>query len=114
MHCRDTSNARALLEAKAEQTHAPNQSVVAVCARRRHVGLVHEVPADAVLLAVRSAKSWPIGRPFPAKSLVDKDGFGGVDGSFRFTRDGVAERLLEVRQVTAGGASTVSPAATKF
>ena len=69
---------------------------------------------DAVLLAVRSAKSWPIGRPFPARNLVDKDGFGGVDGTFRFTREGVAERLLEVRQVTAGGASTVSPAATKF
>ena len=69
---------------------------------------------DAVLLAVRNARNWPIGRPFPAKSLIDKDGFGGVDGSFRFTRDGVAERLLEVRQVTAAGTITVSPAATKF
>ena len=39
---------------------------------------------DSVLLAVRSAKNWPIGRAFPAKGLVDKDGFAGVDGSFRF------------------------------
>ena len=69
---------------------------------------------DSVLLAVRSAKNWPLGRPFPARSLVDKDGFGGVDGTFRFTRDGVAERLLEVRQVTAAGTSTVSPAANAF
>lgn len=69
---------------------------------------------DAVLLAVRSARNWPLGRPFPARSLIDKDGFGGVDGSFRFTKDGVAERLLEVRQVTAAGATAVSPAATKF
>jgi len=69
---------------------------------------------DAVLLAVRSARNWPIGRPFPARSLVDKDGFGGVDGSFRFTRDGVAERLLEVRQVTSNGTVTASPAATAF
>jgi ABC-type branched-subunit amino acid transport system substrate-binding protein len=69
---------------------------------------------DAVLLAVRSAKSWPLGRAFPAKSLVDKDGFGGVDGAFRFSRDGVAERLLEVRQVTAAGTTTVAPAAPKF
>ena len=69
---------------------------------------------DAVLLAVRSARNWPIGRPFPAKSLIDKDGFGGVDGTFRFTRDGVAERLLEVRQVTATGTTTIAPAATKF
>ena len=69
---------------------------------------------DAVLLAVRSARNWPIGRPFPAKSLVDKDGFGGVDGNFRFGRDGIAERLLEVREVTPAGSAVISPAATAF
>jgi branched-chain amino acid transport system substrate-binding protein len=69
---------------------------------------------DSVLLAVRSARNWPLGRAFPAKSLIDKDGFGGVDGAFRFSRDGVAERLLEVRQVTAAGTTTVAPAAPKF
>ena len=69
---------------------------------------------DAVLLAVRSAKNWPIGRSFPAKTLIDKDGFAGVDGNFRFGRDGIAERLLEVREVTQAGASVVSPAATAF
>ncbi len=69
---------------------------------------------DAVLLAVRSARNWPIGRSFPAKSLVDTDGFAGVDGNFRFSRDGIAERLLEVRQVTPAGSTVVSPAATAF
>ncbi|WP_283938161.1 penicillin-binding protein activator [Sphingomonas brevis] len=69
---------------------------------------------DAMLLAVRSAPNWPIGRAFPAKTLIDKDGFAGVDGNFRFGRDGAAERLLEVRQVTAAGSSVVSPAATAF
>ena len=69
---------------------------------------------DSVLLAVRSAKNWPIGRAFPAKGLVDKDGFAGVDGSFRFVHEGVAERLLEVRQVTATGTTVVSPAGTVF
>lgn len=69
---------------------------------------------DAVLLAVRSARNWPIGRPFPARSLVDPDGFAGVDGSFRFGRDGIAERLLEVRSVTQAGATVISPAGTKF
>jgi ABC-type branched-subunit amino acid transport system substrate-binding protein len=69
---------------------------------------------DAVLLAVRSAKNWPIGRAFPAKSLIDKGGFAGVDGNFRFARDGIAERLLEVRQVTATGTTVVSPAGTAF
>ena len=48
------------------------------------------------------------------KSLIDKDGFAGVDGNFRFGRDGVAERLLEVRQVTPAGTTIVSPAATAF
>lgn len=69
---------------------------------------------DAVLLAVRSAKIWPIGRAFPARTLVDKDGFAGVDGNFRFGRDGIAERLLEVRSVTATGSTVISPAATAF
>ncbi len=69
---------------------------------------------DAVLLAVRSARNWPIGRLFPAKSLIDKDGFAGVDGNFRFNRDGIAERLLEVRQVTPAGSVVISPAATAF
>jgi ABC-type branched-subunit amino acid transport system substrate-binding protein len=69
---------------------------------------------DAVLLAVRSARNWPVGKPFPARGLVDKGGFSGVDGSFRFGRDGIAERLLEVRQVTATGTMVVSPAARAF
>ena len=69
---------------------------------------------DAMLLTVRAARSWPIGRPFPVKSLADRDGFAGVDGIFRFGRDGVAERSLEVRQVTATGAITISPAAATF
>ena len=69
---------------------------------------------DAVLLTVRSARTWPVGRPFPARSLIDRDGFAGVDGIFRFGRDGIAERSLEVRQVTATGTTVVSPAATSF
>lgn len=69
---------------------------------------------DAVLLAVRSSRSWPMGRPFPARTLVDKEGFAGVDGSFRFGSDGIAERLLEVRQVTPMGTSVVARAGTAF
>src|SRR4029453_8576935 len=65
---------------------------------------------DAVLLAVRSARNWPVGRPFPARTLVDRDGFSGVDGNFRFAKDGIAERLLEVRQVNGTGTGVVSPA----
>jgi hypothetical protein len=69
---------------------------------------------DSVLLAVRSARNWPIGRPFPGPTLVDPEGFAGVDGSFRFGRDGIAERLLEVREVTQAGTTSVSPAGKTF
>jgi hypothetical protein len=69
---------------------------------------------DSALLAVRSAKNWPVGGQFPTRSLVDSDGFAGVDGNFRFGRDGIAERLLEVREVTQAGATSISPAATAF
>jgi len=69
---------------------------------------------DAVLLAVRSSASWSAGARFPAGSLRDRDGFAGVDGIFRFDRRGVAQRALEVRQVTAAGTTVVSPAAKTF
>jgi ABC-type branched-subunit amino acid transport system substrate-binding protein len=69
---------------------------------------------DAVLLTVRIAGDWPIGRRFPARALVDPTGFSGVDGAFRFMRSGVAERALEVREVTATGNTVVSPAPRSF
>lgn len=69
---------------------------------------------DAVLLTVRASRGWPLGRPFPQRLLTDKDGFAGVDGIFRFGRNGAAERALEVREVTATGTKVVSPAATAF
>ncbi len=69
---------------------------------------------DAVLLTVRAARGWPAGRPFPQRLLTDREGFAGVDGIFRFGRDGVGERALEVREVTANGTRVVSPAPAAF
>jgi ABC-type branched-subunit amino acid transport system substrate-binding protein len=69
---------------------------------------------DAVLLTVRVAASWPIGRRFPARTLTDPIGFSGVDGAFRLRRDGIAERALEVREVTTAGLNVVSPAPRGF
>lgn len=69
---------------------------------------------DAVLLAVRVAANWPVGRAFPVRALREGDGFTGVDGAFRFGRDGIADRALEVREVTATGATVVSPAPRGF
>jgi ABC-type branched-subunit amino acid transport system substrate-binding protein len=69
---------------------------------------------DSVLLTVRIAKNWRLGRPFPERELRDPVGFAGVDGAFRFSSNGIAERSLEVREVTATGTVTVSPAPRSF
>ena len=69
---------------------------------------------DAVLLTVRIARDWPVGRPFPEQRLRDKDGFAGIDGAFRFGSDGIAERALEVQEIRGGTTSVVSPAPTDF
>ena len=69
---------------------------------------------DAVLLTVRIAKNWRLGRPFPERELRDPVGFAGVDGPFRFASSGIAERSLEVREVTAAGTIVVSPAPRNF
>ncbi|HEX4693328.1 penicillin-binding protein activator [Sphingomonas sp.] len=69
---------------------------------------------DAVLLAIRIARDWPMGRPFPESRLRDRGGFAGIDGAFRFDRDGVAERALEVQEVRGGTTVTVSPAPSGF
>lgn len=69
---------------------------------------------DAVLLVNSLAGKWPVGAAFPRASLADPDGFAGVDGVFRFSGAGVAERGLEVQEVGAAGLVTVSPAPRRF
>jgi len=69
---------------------------------------------DAVLLTIRIARDWPIGRPFPEERLRDRDGFAGLDGAFRFGRDGIAERALEVQEIRGGTTVVVSPAPSGF
>jgi ABC-type branched-subunit amino acid transport system substrate-binding protein len=69
---------------------------------------------DAVLLAVRIAKDWRVGRAFPERALRDPGGFAGVDGAFRFDEHGIAQRSLEVREVTSAGSTVISPAPQGF
>lgn len=69
---------------------------------------------DAVLLTVRIARDWKVGTPFPEARLRDATGFSGIDGAFRFGRDGVAERALEVKEIGAGRTTVVSPAPGGF
>jgi branched-chain amino acid transport system substrate-binding protein len=69
---------------------------------------------DSVLLTLRVAREWKVGTPFPREQLYDKGGFLGVDGAFRFARNGVVERALEVREVKGGEVTPVDPAPTGF
>ncbi|MET0239569.1 MAG: penicillin-binding protein activator [Sphingobium sp.] len=69
---------------------------------------------DAVLLTVRIADTWKVGDAFPAARLTDKEGFGGLDGVFRFSGNGIVERALEVSEVEAGTLKVVDPAPVEF
>lgn len=69
---------------------------------------------DAVLLTTRIAADWKVGDDFPVRRLTDDEGFAGVDGAFRFGKDGIAERALAVQEIGAGGFTTVSPAPKGF
>lgn len=69
---------------------------------------------DAVLLTLRVARDWKVGSPFPKNQLFDSGGFLGVDGAFRFGRNGVVERALEVREIRAGDVTVADPAPAGF
>jgi ABC-type branched-subunit amino acid transport system substrate-binding protein len=69
---------------------------------------------DAVLLTVRIARDWRPGTAFPAARLRDSGGFSGIDGAFRFGRNGVAERALEVSEIGAGTYTVVAAAPRGF
>ncbi len=69
---------------------------------------------DGVLLVTRIGTDWRIGTLFPQARLSDPGGFSGIDGAFRFNRDGIAERALEVQQAGPGGFTVVAPAPKGF
>ncbi len=69
---------------------------------------------DAVLLVSRIGGDWKFGSVFPAARLSDPGGFTGIDGAFRFGRDGIAERALEVQQAGPGGFTVVDGAPKGF
>jgi len=69
---------------------------------------------DAVLLTLRVARDWRPGTTFPTGRLGDSGGFLGLDGPFRFDRDGVVQRAFEVNELRGGTVVVVSPAPDKF
>ncbi|MEP3420677.1 MAG: penicillin-binding protein activator [Erythrobacter sp.] len=69
---------------------------------------------DSVLLTLRIARDWRVGQNFPVSQMYDRGGFLGVDGPFRFNRDGIAERALEVNEVRGNQLVPVDAAPTSF
>ncbi|WP_379546825.1 penicillin-binding protein activator [Qipengyuania sp. DSG2-2] len=69
---------------------------------------------DAVLLALRVAQDWRVGRTFPVSALRDDGGFLGLDGAFRFERNGEVERAMEVREVRDGSIVILEAAPQRF
>ena len=69
---------------------------------------------DSVLLALRVAQDWRVGRSFPTNKLRDDGGFLGLDGAFRFQRSGEAERAMEVREVRDGKIVILDEARQRF
>ena len=68
---------------------------------------------DGVMLAATLADG-PRGARFRQSDITDPNGFFGIDGIFRFTPDGRAERGLAVIEITREGFQVVSPAPTSF
>ena len=69
---------------------------------------------DSVLLTVRMTRDWRPGTAFPQNRLFAEDGFGGIDGIFRFDSRGIAVRALEVSEVRAGTVAVIDPAPTHW
>ena len=63
---------------------------------------------DAVTIAIKLSGQ-PAGTRFSAESLTRATGFNGVDGPFRLSQNGVAERGLAVLQVQNIGTQLVDP-----
>ncbi len=68
---------------------------------------------DAVALIAALAKTQGVQR-FSTQILTNASGFAGIDGIFRFRRDGTNDRGLGVLRVTPSGGQVVSPAPRSF
>ena len=68
---------------------------------------------DAVSLAAALARSQGAQR-YSDNVLLNKSGFNGADGVFRFRSDGTNDRGLSVLQINGAKANTVSPAPRTF
>jgi hypothetical protein len=68
---------------------------------------------DAVSLVAALVKTQAEGR-FSVETLTNPSGFVGVDGIFRFRRDGTSERGLAVMEIRDGTTRAISAAPRAF
>jgi branched-chain amino acid transport system substrate-binding protein len=68
---------------------------------------------DAISLVALLSQGQPYHRYVPV-TLMDPNGFAGVDGIFRFNTDGTSERGLAILEVQPDGFHVVSPAPKTF
>ena len=68
---------------------------------------------DAVALAVALSRG-PSSTPFAPQHITRPEGFAGLDGIFRFHRDGLNERGLAIVEVRADGLALIDPSPTRF
>jgi ABC-type branched-subunit amino acid transport system substrate-binding protein len=66
---------------------------------------------DATALAAVLAKQ---GQGYDEQALTNPSGFAGLDGIFRLTSAGIAERGLAILEVTSSGPKVADPAPAKF
>ncbi|SDU44476.1 penicillin-binding protein activator [Stappia sp. ES.058] len=68
---------------------------------------------DATILAAGLVRSAGAAR-FSERVLTNRDGFLGIDGVFRFDRQGTNERGLAIYEVTGSGSRIIAPAPRSF
>jgi len=69
---------------------------------------------DATALAAHLARNPIVEERFTSEALLAAEGFKGIDGLFRFKRNGLAERGLAIIEISRGGFNVIDAAPTTF
>lgn len=75
--------------------------------------LAYDSTALAAALAIKGLKNGDM-PAYDRASITNPNGFSGLDGVFRFRKDGLVERGLAVLELGLGGSTVVDPAPTRF
>jgi branched-chain amino acid transport system substrate-binding protein len=76
--------------------------------------LAYDATALAAILAKRGLQGAANKPGFDTESLMNANGFSGIDGIFRFRPDGTAERGLAILEIRRGGISVIEEAPKTF